>query len=578
MVQPTAAPYLPGTAYPSYRPDIDGLRAIAVLLVVFYHAFPEVFRAGFVGVDIFFVISGFLISTIIFTNLQQGTFTFLDFYVRRVRRIFPALLAVLLASGLAGWFILLPRDYAQLGTHILAGAGFVSNFVLWNESGYFDVLAESKPLLHLWSLAIEEQFYIVWPPILILVFRYKHGIAAALCLATLASFGLNALSVQTSPSATFYLPATRIWELTLGASAAYLALHKPVSAEKYRNAKSVTGLALLVLGFLTISKSRAFPGWWALLPVVGTALTLSAGVAGYVNKTLLGHRLLVRIGLISYPLYLWHWPLLSFQQIIANHQVSAAARLVAVVCAFLLAIFTFNVIEKPLRTGKHGKGKAIILFVLVACVGAGGLYCRQMDGFKNRFPEIVIEMTQYRFVRDEQWQRGMCFLSPEQDARQFEDCPGRVATDVRPTMLLWGDSHAAHFFPGYQASFGKDFFVMPRTASLCPPILDVDFASRPYCRKINDFVFKLIQQERPAKVVLSSAWASYHWQDVRKTIEALRSAGIKDIELIGPVPQWADELPKLLFAQYKSDGLGRMPFRMRHGLVEHAVQTDSQMN
>ena len=429
----------------------------------------------------------------------------------------------------------------------------------------------------MWSLAIEEQFYIVWPPLLILVFRWKKGVAVALCLVTLISFGLGAFWIRVSPSATFYLPVTRIWELTLGALAAFMALNKPLWANKYRDGKSIAGLGLLVLVFLTIDRSRAFPGWWALLPVAGTALTLSAGPTARLNRSLLAHPLLVRIGLISYPLYLWHWPLLSFQKIMGNHHVSAISRLVAVACAFGLAVITFYGIEKPIRTGKYRNRKTVILLVLMFGTGAAGLYCRQMDGFESRFPASVLELTQYQFVRDEQWQRGMCFLSSEQDEGQFGNCPSRAPGDLRPILLLWGDSHAAHLFPGYQAVSGKQFFVMPRTASLCPPILDMDIPSRPHCKHINDAVLTSIQRARPAKVVLSAIWNAYAWKDVRKTIDALRAAGVNDIELVGPVPQWVDELPKLMFAQYRSDKLLELPLRMRFGLLEQAFQTDLQL-
>ncbi|MEZ5488290.1 MAG: acyltransferase [Steroidobacteraceae bacterium] len=206
---------------PKYRPDVDGLRAIAVLSVLVYHAFPDLLPGGFVGVDIFFVISGFLISGIILTRIQAGTFTFADFYARRIRRIFPALAAVLVACLLAGWLILFPVDYERLGGHVLAGAAFVSNLVLWRESGYFDTSSELKPLLHLWSLGVEEQFYLIWPVLLVLAARFLHRILWAIVAVALLSFAANLLLVGSHASAAFYLPITRFWELMLGSMLAY---------------------------------------------------------------------------------------------------------------------------------------------------------------------------------------------------------------------------------------------------------------------------------------------------------------------------------------------------------------------
>jgi len=213
--------------HPKYRPDIDGLRALAVLSVVLYHAhaFPKVLKGGFIGVDIFFVISGFLISTIIFSGLERGSFSFFDFFCRRIRRIFPALLLVLISCYAFGWFVLLADEYKQLGKHIAAGAGFVSNFVLWTESGYFDAGAETKPLLHLWSLGIEEQFYIVWPLILWWAWKKKFNLFTITLVLAFFSFGLNLAKYRVNGVADFYSPQTRFWELLAGALLAYITSH-----------------------------------------------------------------------------------------------------------------------------------------------------------------------------------------------------------------------------------------------------------------------------------------------------------------------------------------------------------------
>jgi peptidoglycan/LPS O-acetylase OafA/YrhL len=216
----------PHLSHPKYRPDIDGLRAIAVLSVVAFHAFPNLVKGGLIGVDVFFVISGYIISTIIFENLDRGTFSLAEFYARRIRRIFPALLLVLVASYAFGWFALLADEYKQLGKHIAAGAGFVSNIVLWNEAGYFDNSAETKPLLHLWSLGIEEQFYIVWPLLLWLTWKQKFNLLTITIPLAAASFYLSVKGIGKDEVANFYSPQTRFWELLSGSLLAWMTLYK----------------------------------------------------------------------------------------------------------------------------------------------------------------------------------------------------------------------------------------------------------------------------------------------------------------------------------------------------------------
>lgn len=222
-------------SHPKYRPDIDGLRAIAVLAVVAFHAFPNLVKGGFIGVDVFFVISGYLISTIIFENLDKGTFTFSEFYARRIKRIFPALILVLVACLIFGWFVLLADEYNQLGKHIVAGAGFISNIVFWNEAGYFDNIADTKPLLHLWSLGIEEQFYIVWPLLLWCTWKRKLNLFTITVIFAITSFVLNLKGIKQDAVATFYAPYTRFWELLTGSLLAWVALYKNNEVANLRN-------------------------------------------------------------------------------------------------------------------------------------------------------------------------------------------------------------------------------------------------------------------------------------------------------------------------------------------------------
>src|SRR3984885_1084691 len=293
-----------------YRPDIDGLRAIAVLLGVWFHAFPEAIPGGFVGVDIFLVISGFLITGILVRELDQQRFSLLGFYMRRIRRIFPALIVVLAVTLVLGWLWMLPAAYAQLSADVFASAAFVSNIALLLQSGYFDIESGKKPLLHLWSLGIEEQFYLFWPLILMLATRLRLRILAVASVIGIASFALNVALIGSDPVATFYLPFTRAWELLAGAALAcgWNQLRQTGAASNWRAA---VGLLLIAVAACVLDSKSAFPGWWAVLPVAGAALLLSAPAA-WGCRHLLSSDAMVWIGLISYPLYLWHWPLLVF--------------------------------------------------------------------------------------------------------------------------------------------------------------------------------------------------------------------------------------------------------------------------
>jgi peptidoglycan/LPS O-acetylase OafA/YrhL len=358
-------------SHPKYRPDIDGLRAIAVLSVVAFHAFPAQIEGGFIGVDVFFVISGFLISTIIFESLEKGSFSFIEFYSRRIRRIFPALLLVLIACLIFGWFSLLPEELNQLGRHVTAGAVFVSNLILWSETGYFDNSAETKPLLHLWSLGIEEQFYIFWPFLLWAAWKNKINFFLITFLLLIASFSLSIWLIHTNPVETFYSPLTRFWELLCGALLALYTIRKANTSssnqfffslkklttdhsQKYSNFLSPSmisfiGFGLLTAGFYLIDKNMKFPGYWALFPVLGSILIILSGPKAWLNRKVLSNKFLVWLGLISFPLYLWHWPLLSFGRIIYFDEPPLKYRYLAIFLSVFLAWLTMKFVERPLR-------------------------------------------------------------------------------------------------------------------------------------------------------------------------------------------------------------------------------------
>lgn len=362
-----------------YRSDIDGLRAVAVLLVVIFHAAPNLFASGFIGVDIFFVISGYLITKIIFSDLDKSRFTVAQFYVKRIKRIFPSLLLVLLSCWLIGWFVLLEAEYQQLGKHILAGASFISNFVLWNESGYFDTNSELKPLLHLWSLSIEEQFYLFWPLVLSFFFKSKKRLFYAFSTIAIISFGLNIFYVAKYPTPTFYLPHSRTWELLIGAFLAYLEFFYAPKLDFFKKPKVSTlfsgiGFLLLLIGLIALQQKHDFPSYWAFFPTIGAFLIILVGERSWLNKNILGNKFLVKIGLISYPLYLWHWPLLAFIRVISPTHPGKGIRIAAVALSFVLSYLTYKFIEQPIRFKlPRTKEKTLVYGLSFFMVGFFGL-------------------------------------------------------------------------------------------------------------------------------------------------------------------------------------------------------------
>lgn len=478
---------LPHLSHPKYRPDIDGLRAVAVLSVVAFHAFPSRMRGGFIGVDVFFVISGFLISTIIFENLDKGSFRFSEFYARRVKRIFPALLLVVIASYAIGWFSLMADEYAALGKHITAGAAFVSNFVLWGESGYFDNAAETKPLLHLWSLGIEEQFYIVWPFVLWFAWKIRLNLLIPTIVIAAISFVLNIKGIEKDSAATFYLPQSRFWELLSGSGLAWFKLYGKGFYEKlgpkisrrdavgvhggaFSNVLSLLGFSLLVYGFARINNALAFPGKWAIIPVLGTVLIIWAGPTAWLNRKILSNKLVVFFGLISFPLYLWHWPLLSFARIVGAEVPSRNIRIAAVITSVFLAWLTFRFIERPMRSGKHGNAKVIFLLVPMVLVGTVGYGTYHREGLKSRSVvqsyEAVLATIKSNPRRDE------CHLAQTVESLTKGPCEYFFPN---PSVAVVGNSHA----PEIAYALAEDLRpynqgVLHHTISGCPHNYRID--------------------------------------------------------------------------------------------------------
>jgi peptidoglycan/LPS O-acetylase OafA/YrhL len=632
------------------RRDIEGLRAVAVLAVVVNHIMPSALWGGFCGVDVFFVISGYLIGRHLLEDIQAGQFSFLRFYARRARRLLPALVVVLAAVWCCGWVILPDTDFAALGRHVSAATLFANNFLLASESGYFEAPASAKPLLHLWSLGVEEQFYLLVPLLLWLGSRGRQGSIRWVVWLSV----LSLLIIVAAPMPSFYLLDARFWELGVGVTVGYLALRgsalpagmragrmhsreilvcaflvmfaaalaygskaQPWSADTVlatsglgvvfvvaggttqvanayprarlfamapgherllREASAVLGCS--AIGFSLLAMTPAdWPGPQTVLPVLGTALVISAGPRTWFNRAL-GVRALVFLGGISYPLYLWHWPIIVFYRMF-HFPSSAAAAFVPILAAVLLAWCTRELIESPARFGRFW-GKALrmppiwVLASGLVFTGLLGLSAVATQGFPARYsPRLrAIVNAPSSLPKYEPYRANECFFPPGGTLPFSSECTPPKRAGV-PQILLWGDSHAAHLYPGLLSLQKKqDIDVIQWTAAGCPPTRTHWVAEEAGCEKRRAWELQQLSQLSPDTVLLAARWDSYLARGVsqgeilaavREDIRWLRQRGVRNIVLFGPGPSWNSTLATDLVSYMKLWNMEQIPARLGIG-------------
>ncbi|AOH84133.1 hypothetical protein AWL63_09300 [Sphingomonas panacis] len=487
-----------------YRPEIDGLRALAVVPVVLFHAGVPAFSGGFVGVDVFFVISGFLITGILHRELAAGTFSILKFYERRIRRLFPALFAMIAASSAIGFFLLLPDEFAAFGRQILATCLFASNILFWNEDGYFDAESATKPLLHTWSLAVEEQYYIGFPLLLWLIVRYApRAIRPILMVGIVGSLAVSEVILHRFPSTAFYMLPTRAWELLIGGLIAVV----PAYCSRYAAALAWAGVGAILVPVFTYQESMLFPGLAALPPCAGAAAILWAS-RGTSCATALSNRDVRFFGLISYSLYLWHWPIIVFLGLKFGIPMSPTLAVVAILLSVAIATASWRFVERPLR--KSG-GEALVWRFGGACLATGVTVAAILiasDGLPSRFTPLQTRMA-------DQSRREGAAMKAAYDCGAAHKIGARRKVGVcdigpagRPRLVILGDSEAMALKPAF-SSVVDGLGIPARLISKpgCAPLIGLERVETSRgCAAASAAMVEYVRTIRPVAIIIIANW------------------------------------------------------------------------
>jgi peptidoglycan/LPS O-acetylase OafA/YrhL len=553
-----------GQSRMGYRPEIDGLRSLAILPVLLFHSGVPGFTGGFVGVDIFFVISGFLITGIIADELAAGRFSILDFYERRARRILPALTFFSLLTLVAAWLFFLPDFFEDFSRSLVAVATFTSNLYFWKYSGYFEHSAHLRPLLHTWSLAVEEQFYIFMPILMWALYRYaRRFLFWALAIGAALSLALSIYATSLAPTANFFLLPTRAWELLLGSLLAVASVRKlPSGLNSVLAFAGVAAIAVAVFGY---TEATPFPGLTALLPCMGAVLIILTGRNTPVGAVL-STRPIVFIGKISYSLYLAHWPVVVFIRYVTLKEPTMLHAVVIILVSFALAFFSWKFVESPFRVRRAAatRSRLVVLpgaaatLVVLAAVGMAGIWS---SGFPSRFPDYLALRSQIDAVERNEpsrsWRNGTCFFEDGKEVSRWNADACMLVGSPGPATLLWGDSFAAHYVPGLMAhAAAVPGRLYQYTYAGCPPVLAYYSYARPACTPFNQRAVELIKALEVKTVILSARWLDLRSRGLdllAGTIEELRSLGVK-VVVIGQSPAFVTNVDVIAYANRAAQG------------------------
>ena len=530
-----------------HRKDIDGLRAIAVLSITIFHLRTSFATGGFVGVDVFYVISGFLIGGRVFSQIADGDFSIISFYYRRFRRIVPAFVAMCFGVTVAALLILYPPSLKLYAESMIAAALSVSNFYFWLNTNYFAPSAYTLPLLHTWSLAVEEQFYLLFPLLMIGLARF--GARAATWVIggiALASLAVSVIGVTSAPGATFYLLPARAWEILLGALVAR-GNFSVLDNVSIRQAVAALGAALIVVPICLYTEATPFPGIAALPPCLGTAMLIAAGSRGSTAvSAALSVRPVVFVGLISYSLYLWHWPVIVLmQEALPAPHLERMGKILAIVLSFGLAIFSWRYIEQPFRVQKF-EPKTIFKLsgIGVAAATAIAALIVATQGLPIRFSPEVARISSYLgYVSNNR--EGQCFLSTYDKFTSFQPSVCLARSSDKPNVLLVGDSHAAHLWSGLTKRFPK-INLMQADAVGCKPVLSQRPKVLAACAELMNYIFKMVLPAGKLDLVIISAnWDADDLEPLRETLVALKASGVP-VVISGPTVVYTLPLPQIV--------------------------------
>jgi peptidoglycan/LPS O-acetylase OafA/YrhL len=542
-----------------YRPHIDGLRAVAIIPVLLFHLGVAAVPGGFIGVDVFFVVSGYLITSVLMNDLESGRYSVARFYQRRILRIFPALIVMLVVVAVVSVFVYFPSDLRSVGWQLLTSAAFVSNFYFWSEAGYFTAAAETQPLLHTWSLAVEEQFYIFFPLLLFVLFRYarKHLVVILAVLSVVSLIASIVLTYRDQPTA-FYLLPTRAWELGVGAILSIVVgrslTHRPNGWVAF-----VGALLILVPVLVYQSGNPPFPGWSAVFPVVGTALVIGWAEGSLVGK-ILSSRPVAYIGKVSFSLYLWHWPIIVFYKAVSGPALAGWEMLGLGLASLACGVVSTEFVERPFRTPRARSTSAprviaIGTACLVVVVAIGSLQAiRPTSAVADADVLAIADVADYRGSADyeRQFRKGTCLIGEDDGGFDAYDAAACAQVDPdRLNVLLIGDSHAAQFWGALDEAYPQAN-VMQATASGCRFLLDSPGELR--CTELRSWVFdEFLPNAAVDVVILGGRWEADEVEFVRPTLERLDELTTK-VVVFGPTVEYDGVFPTLL-AHSLADGV-----------------------